>query len=172
MKATEDFYKAYANIKRTGATEFLKWLEGTDFFTAPASTKFHGSHANGLVEHSVKVFERLSKMVSQIYDIETIALCSLLHDVCKANFYTVAMRNAKNDSTGVWEKKPYYTVDDQFPYGHGEKSVYLINKHMILKEEEAMAIRWHMGGFDETTRGGGYYLNSALEKYPMILYLH
>ena len=77
---------------------------------------------------------------------ESFAICALLHDLCKANYYKVSTRNVKNDATGQWEKVPYYTVEDQFPYGHGEKSVFLIERFMRLKTEEAVAIRWHMGG--------------------------
>ena len=172
MTPTEEFYKAYASIERQGASEFLKWLERTDFFTAPASTRFHGNCQGGLVEHSVNVFERLNKMVNQIYSTETIAICSLLHDVCKANFYTIETRNVKDKKTQQWSSVPYYTVKDQFPYGHGEKSVYLISKYIALTDEEAIAIRHHMGGFDEAVKGGGYALNTAYEKYPLALMLH
>ena len=85
-------------------------------------------------------------------DIESFTIVSLLHDLCKAGFYKTELRNRKNDR-GEWEKVPVYTVDDQFPYGHGEKSVYLIERFMRLRTEEAMAIRWHMGGFDGVGQG-------------------
>lgn len=67
---------------------------------------------------------------------------------------------------------PFYTVEDQFPYGHGEKSVYLIERFMRLKTEEAVAIRWHMGGFDDAVRGGSFVISAAFEKYPLALLLH
>ena len=81
------------------------------------------------------------------------------------------MRNRKNDR-GEWEKVPFYAIDDQFPYGHGEKSVYLIERFVRLKTEEAVAIRWHMGGFDDAVKGGSYALTGAFEKYPLALKLH
>lgn len=165
MNPTDDFYKAYALIKRPGADNLLNWLEKSDFFTAPASTRFHGNFVGGLVVHSVNVYNRLA-----CDDEEKRAVCGLLHDLCKVGFYTIEMRNVKKN--GLWEKVPFYTVKDQFPYGHGEKSVYIINKFMKLTDEEAFAIRWHMGGFDDSVKGGSYCLNGAFEKYPLALQLN
>jgi len=102
---------------------------------------------------------------------ETRAIVALLHDVCKVNFYKVEMRNAKNEA-GQWEKVPYYAIDDQLPYGHGEKSVYIINGFLKLNRDEAMAINWHMGAFDDRVKGGSYALSGAFEKYPFALELH
>lgn len=149
----------------------------TDFFTAPASTRFHGNHEGGLAEHSLNVYHRLqteviTSSVDRHFNPDTVAICGLLHDVCKANFYKVSQRNVKNEETGRWEKQPFYQVEDQFPYGHGEKSVFLIERFMRLKVEEAMAIRWHMGGFDDAAKGGSYAISGALEMYPLTLLLH
>ena len=102
---------------------------------------------------------------------ETIAVCGLLHDICKANFYGVEMRNRKNDK-GQWEQYPFYIVNDQLPYGHGEKSVYIINGFMKLTREEAMAIRWHMGGFDESVKGGSHAMSDAFSQFPLAVLLH
>lgn len=164
MKAK--FIEIYQSlIKRDGADKLLKWLEESDFFTAPASTKYHGVYEGGLVEHSVNVFNRLGR------NDETGAIVSLLHDVCKANFYTISYRNAKNES-GEWERVPYFSIEEKFPYGHGEKSVFIISQFIKLTIEEAMAIRWHMGGFDEAVKGGSYALSGAWEKYPLGVLLH
>lgn len=160
------------NIKREGADKLLEYLEKSDFFTAPASTRFHLSIEGGLVQHSINVYERLIKMDLNNVSDETKAIVSLLHDVCKTNYYKVDYRNAKNETTGQWEKVPYYTVDDQLPYGHGEKSVYIINGFMKLTREEAITINFHMGGFDERVKGGSYSLGTAFEKYPLALYTH
>lgn len=103
---------------------------------------------------------------------ESIAICALLHDLCKANFYKVSTRNVKNEQTGKWEKAPFYQVEDQFPYGHGEKSVFLIERFIRLSTEEAVAIRWHMGGYDEAVKGGSYAQSAAFDKYPLALALH
>lgn len=172
----EKFLEIYRqNISRPGADKLLAWLETTDFFEAPASTRFHLSRPGGLVEHSIHVYERLKALVgdgdyldeylfgSKAAPGESIAICGLLHDICKANFYTVEMRNRKNEQ-GQWEKYPYYVVDDQLPYGHGEKSVYIISGFMKLTRPEAMAIRWHMGfsGGEDSRLVG-----QALQQYPL-----
>jgi hypothetical protein len=176
MSAKDEFLEAFSlSVKRPGADRLLAWLEKTDFFTAPASTRFHGDHEGGLVEHSVNVYHRLQteiKALPATPSDETVAVCGLLHDICKANFYKVSQRNVKNDETGKWEKQPFYQVEDQFSYGHGEKSVFLIERFMHLKVEEAVAIRWHMGGFDESVKGGSYAISGAFEKYPLALLLH
>ena len=179
MNYKEEFLKIYkTNIKRDGADRLLEYLEKTDFFTAPASTKFHSCHEGGLCEHSVKVFNRFLKKVKMEYgenfeekvSLESLAMISLLHDVCKADYYKIEMRNVKEN--GNWVQKPYYTVDDKLPYGHGEKSVYIINGFTRLTREEAMAINWHMGGFDNRVQGGSYALKDAFNAYPLALLFH
>ena len=177
----DKFIKAYTeNITRPGADKLLAWIESSDFFAAPASTRFHLSSPGGLLEHSLHVFERMKAICANEATItpgfnepsmETIAVCGLLHDICKANFYAVEMRNRKNDQ-GRWEQYPFYVVDDKPPYGHGEKSVYIISGFMRLSREEAMAIRWHMGFADNDFRGGGYSVGNAFEKFPLAVLLH
>ncbi len=175
MSIKEEFIQVYnENIKREGAAEFLDWLTNkSDFFTAPASTKYHCAFEGGLAFHSLNVYKLLKKKCEEYGDFapETIAICGLLHDICKANFYTISYRNAKNER-GQWEKVPYYSVDEKFPYGHGEKSVFITERYMRLKEDEAIAIRWHMGGFDETAKAGGFTISHAYEKYPLAVLLH
>lgn len=151
-----EFIEIYRNnIHREGSEKLLEYLmsDKSDFFTAPASTRFHGSHEGGLLEHSLNVYHcladylarpRAKEVYKMEYSAESVALCALLHDICKMNFYKVDYRNAKNDR-GEWEKVPYYTIDDRLPYGHGEKSVYIISGYMRLTREEAFAIRYHMG---------------------------
>ena len=177
----DKFIKAYTeNITRPGADKLLAWIESSDFFTAPASTRFHLSSPGGLLEHSLHVFERMKAICANEATItpgfnepsmETIAICGLLHDICKANFYAVEMRNRKNDQ-GRWEQYPFYVVDDKQPYGHGEKSVYIVSGFMRLSREEAMAIRWHMGFSDNDFKGGGYSVGNAFEKFPLAVLLH
>lgn len=168
------------NIKRDGAMELLEYLKKTNFFDAPASTRFHLSRPGGLVEHSIHVYERLKSLCEQeclanekfeMPTDETVAICGLLHDLCKVNFYGVEMRNKKNEQ-GVWEKVPFYVVDDQLPYGHGEKSVYIISGFMRLARDEAMAIRWHMGYSDTDFKGGGYSVGNAFDKFPLAVLAH
>lgn len=161
------------HIKREGAQQLLEWLKKTDFFTAPASTKYHCACRQGLVMHSLSVFETMVNSYFEEGDsMESFAICGLLHDVCKAQFYKESSRNVKNPETGRWEPQSYYAIDDQFPYGHGEKSVFLIERFLRLKPSEAVAIRWHMGGFDEAARGGSFAISHAYEKYPLAVKLH
>ena len=177
----DKFIKAYTeNITRPGADKLLAWIESSDFFAAPASTRFHLSSPGGLLEHSLHVFERMKAICANEATItpgfnepsmETIAVCGLLHDICKANFYAVEMRNRKNDQ-GRWEQYPFYVVDDKLPYGHGEKSDYIISGFMRLSREEAMAIRWHMGFSDNDFQGGGYSVGNAFDKFPLAVLLH
>ena len=175
MTNKEEFLQIYNEyVKRQGSQEFLDWLLKTDFFTAPASTKYHGACEGGLLLHSLNVYKTLrERYFEEGKDSEeSFAICALLHDLCKAQFYKVSTRNVKNDVTGQWEKVPYYTVEDAFPCGHGEKSVFLIERFMRLKTSEAMAIRWHMGGFDDSARGGSFAISLAYEKYPLAVKLH
>ncbi|MDO4173363.1 MAG: HD domain-containing protein [Eubacteriales bacterium] len=166
-----DQYKAH--ITRRGADRLLEWLISSDFFTAPASTRFHSAYEGGLVEHSLNVYKVFmhKHFVEGEDDPESVAIATLLHDICKAGFYEVSYRNRKNDA-GVWEKVPYYTINDRFPYGHGEKSVFLIERFMRLKNEEAVAIRWHMGGFDDTAKAGSFAIAHAFEQYPLAVKVH
>lgn len=170
----EEFIKLIRSVKREGIEELISFLEQTDFFTAPASTRFHGNFEGGLLEHSMKVYEILKHKVEHcILPIEisneSIILIALLHDVCKVNFYKIDYRNAKNEA-GQWEKVPYYTVEDTIPYGHGEKSVMMITEYIKLTPDEKYSIRWHMGYTEPkeayNTIGGAY------KKYPVALLTH
>ena len=176
MKNTyqEEFVRLLSeNVKRDGVQPLLTWLEGTDFYTAPASTRFHGACESGLVMHSLNVYHALTdRFWSESESLESYTLVSLLHDLCKANYYKAGFRNVKNDATGQWERVPSYNVQDAFPFGHGEKSVYLIERFIRLKPAEAMAVRWHMGGFDDAVRGGSYAISDAFNEYPLAVKLH
>lgn len=174
MGYREDFIEIYTrDIHRPGSEKLLDWLQTTDFFRAPASTRFHGACEQGLVMHSLNVHHALTHYFMEEDDsAESFAICALLHDLCKANFYKPGTRNVKNEATGQWEKVPTFTIEDAFPYGHGEKSVYLIERFMKLKNSEAVAIRWHMGGFDEAARGGSYAVSQAYDRYPLAVKLH
>ena len=175
MSAKEEFIEIYrGNIRREGSEALLDYLENkSDFFTAPASARYHGAYPGGLCEHSLNVYHCLADYlarprVQELYGVEvpqeSIAVAALLHDLCKIDFYTQSFRNVKNDQTGQWEKKPFYTIDEKLPYGHGEKSVYIISGFMRLTRPEAMAIRWHMGfsGTEDPRTVG-----QALSQYPL-----
>lgn len=183
MGEKKDFIKEFteiytSKINREGADKLLDWLLKSDFTTCPASTKFHSNHEGGLIEHSVKAYKRFIRNLVKDYgenwqdhiSEESAAIIGLLHDICKVGYYKQEMRNVKED--GIWVQKPYYTVDDKLPYGHGEKSVYIISGFMKLTREEAMAINWHMGGFDARVQGGSYSISGAFYEFPVALIFH
>ncbi|MEG0019966.1 MAG: hydrolase [Oscillospiraceae bacterium] len=160
-------------VVRQGKDKLLEWLCKTDFFTAPASTRFHGACESGLVMHSLNVYKVLKERTQGgEYSDETVALVALCHDFCKINMYREGTRNVKNEQTGQWEKVKTYNIEDVFPYGHGEKSVFLIERFMRLSTEEAMAIRWHMGGFDDSAKAGSFAIGEAFKRYPLAVMAH
>ena len=163
------------NITRDGIDDLWAWLETTDFYECPASSRFHLAEAGGLCLHSINVYHRLLKLMTDEFgeeniNKETIAIVGLFHDLCKCCYYKVEMRNVKEN--GEWVQKPYYAVDDPLPYGHGEKSVYILNGYLRLTREEALAINWHMGGFDSRVMGGDMSLANAYYKYPLCTLAH
>jgi len=177
MNNIERFKELINSINRPGVDKLMNFIEKSDFFTAPASTKYHLSCEGGLLQHSLNVYDMLKAKSEQepftskfakITD-ENIIVVALLHDLCKTYFYKVSTRNAKNEQTGQWEKVPYYSIDDKVPYGHGEKSVMMIEKYIPLTNEERYSIRWHMG-FSEPKEHYSM-LSAALKKYPLLLAL-
>ena len=167
----------YDNVEREGSEALLDYLEKTDFFTAPASGKRHSNFEGGLCLHSVNVYKRFVRVLKEEYgdkwtDVvspESVAIIALLHDICKVNTYSVDMRNVKVD--GQWVQKPYYKYSDPLPYGHGEKSVYMISGFMKLTRDEAMAINWHMGAFDSRTANSSI-LPEVFHRYPVAFLFH
>ena len=157
-------------VSRDGIDRLIEFLEKTDFFTAPASTKFHSNYEGGLADHSLNVYKELKELTNGQWPDETIIIVGLLHDICKVNNYKVEMRNKKNPDTGVWYQEPYYTTDDMMPLGHGEKSVMLISEFIRLTREELYSIRWHMGGYEPKENYS--YISSAYYKYPLAVYTH
>ncbi len=167
----EKFLELCKLIKREGIENLLKWLEKSDFYTAPASTKYHEAYEGGLVEHSVKVYEelvRLNEVYKLPYSEETLAIVSLFHDVCKVGSYIVSTRNVKDEKTGTWHKEPFYQFEENFCFGgHGSKSVYQIQYFMKLTPEEATAINCHMGA-----NGNDYSVYDAFRMFPLAFLLH
>ncbi len=173
MSCKEEFIEIYRScITRPGADALLDYLTNKcDFFTAPASARYHGAHEGGLCEHSLNVYyclkeylarERVQELYGLNYSDETVAVVALLHDVCKIGCYKIELRNKKID--GKWEQVPTYQFSDPMPYGHGEKSVYVVNGFLRLTREEAFAIRYHMGfSGNEDARQVG----NAFQMYPL-----
>lgn len=176
MTNRERFIDIYTkNITRDGADKLLDWLSNADFFTAPASTRFHGAEEGGLLAHSLGVYDCLVSLLEkrgerEKYSEETIAVAALLHDVCKVNFYRVGHRNVKEN--GVWVQKEVYEIDEKFPCGHGEKSVIILQNFIRLETDEIFAIRAHMGGFDVSVKGGDYTISRIFERCPLAVLLH
>ena len=160
------------HIKREGIAELMDWLETTDFFSAPASSRYHGAYEGGLLEHSVAVYQRLVSLVN-FYGLEipmeTVAIASLFHDLCKVNMYKVEMRWRK-DPKDKGEQYPTWKRDEDFKFGgHGSKSLYLVLNFMKLTPDEAVAINCHMGQWDATTYSD---VSSAYEACPLAWVLH
>lgn len=172
MTDKERFIQIYqTHIKRTGSEKLLEFLlsHHSDFFEAPASSRFHGNFDGGLVAHSLNVYDCLKSYLLRAkeqyhfeYSEESIAIVALLHDLCKINCYKKGTRNVKKD--GQWIQVPTYDYDDHLPYGHGEKSVYMISGYLRLTREEAFAIRYHMGfSGNEDMRN----VSKAFEMFPL-----
>ncbi len=155
MSGKEEFIQIFEScITREGSQALLDYLMNkSDFFTAPASARYHSAYPGGLCEHSLNVYyclkdylerERVMDLYGLSYSEESIAIAALLHDVCKIGCYQPGTRNVKG-ADGKWQAVPTFYYEDPLPYGHGEKSVYILSGFMRLSREEAMAIRWHMG---------------------------
>lgn len=159
-----------ANVTREGIDALMQWLDTTDFYSAPSSSRYHGAEPGGLCEHSLSVYRRL-KFKQEDESNETIALVALFHDLCKVNFYKNSFRNVKNELTGKWEKCPYYEINDSLPLGHGEKSALLLSRYIKLSDEELLAIRWHMSGFYSSNTGEQSAISLALSMSRLVLKL-
>lgn len=182
-------------VVREGIDRLMDFIRKSDFYTAPSSTRFHGSHEGGLLEHSLNVYDCLAdkaetnlwgKYLEEI-GTESMIIIALLHDICKTYFYSMELKNqktydeekvvnaerwqVKHDNNGdfIWETVPAYIVDDKIPYGHGEKSVMMVEEYIKLKPVERYAIRWHMGPY--SGQQDWNTLRAAMEKYPLVLAL-
>ena len=163
----EEFIELLKSINREGMDKLISWITKTSFFTDPASANHHSACEGGLLIHSLNVYKRLKELVG---DSESVKIIGLLHDVCKIGSYEVSYRNVK-DENGVWNQVPFYKhKKENFAFGHGEKSVYMISTFIKLKKEEALAIRWHMGAFEPKETYG--YLGEAVSECPLIIYTH
>lgn len=186
------FEAEMSKVQRPGVERLMDYIRKSDFYTAPASTKYHLSCEGGLLQHSLNVLDALRSILTLAMDCtettepchyeyraagktvatipqDSVIITALLHDICKTYFYTTSWRNAKNEQTGKWEKVPFYTIDDKMPLGHGSKSAMIIKQYMELTTPEMYAIWWHMGDTDgQDIRQFG----QAIEKYPIILAMH
>jgi len=190
MAERDEFCNLLTSTGREGMPDLLQYLvEKTDFFIAPSSAKYHDARDGGLLHHSLKVYHNLVTL-SKTFECETsqdssLIIIGLLHDLCKANFYKLTKKALpRKDDKGelvldtygkkIWDDTLVYDIEDQFPLGHGEKSVILIQRYIQLTDEEIMAIRWHMGAYDDVKQsyGGNIALTNASEKYPITVLTH
>lgn len=185
----QQFEALLRSITRSGIDKLLDYIRKSDFYKAPASTKYHLSTEGGLLLHSLNVLAALQTVLTRSetdpdvweYRVagqvvatttwESMRVMALLHDICKTFFYTTSTRNVKNEQTGKWEKQPFYTINDRMPLGHGDKSVMIIKQYIDLTTEEMYAIWWHMG-FTDAPPNTVTTLHQAIEKYPIIWALH
>lgn len=191
------FEELMGQVNREGRDALMDYIRSkSDFYTAPASTRFHLSTEGGLLQHSLNVYDCLQRKkenatwrgILEAARSDALIICPLLHDLCKTHFYKVDYKNQKtydpkkvaaaerwqvkkdNGGSFIWEQVPVYVVDDKVPYGHGEKSVMMIEQFMRLTGPERFAIRWHMG-FSEPSQLH-LQLGQAMERCPLILALH
>ena len=174
-------------IHREGIEKLMDYLETTDFYTAPSSGSYHLNEDGGLCKHSLNVFETAVKVYDNVVapqirsgnspfteeiSKESIAIATLFHDLCKTKFYKKTER-WKKDEKNHWVTYPGYEIVDEFPFGHGEKSCIIINWFLHLKQDELLAIRWHMGMFEMTEQGSGTRCayRAAMEKSPLVILL-
>lgn len=183
------FEREMEEINRPGVDKLMDYIRKSDFYTAPASTKYHLSCEGGLLQHSLNVLDALRGLLAYnptggklIYEYqvagkvaatipaESVTIAALLHDICKTHFYGVSTRNVKNEQTGKWEKQPYYTIDDKMPLGHGPKSAMIIKQYIELTTPEMYAIWHHMGMTGD--RNNDNAVGASFEKYPLAIALH
>lgn len=173
------YIELWQSVKREGVPELLAWLETTDFYIAPCSTKYHLSREGGLLEHSLNVYDCLCKSLlfrdeeAQKINHESMVITALAHDYCKINYYTTELKWRK-DQKNQWEQYEAYVVKDTFPYGHAEKSALFVNRFIKLKTSEFMAIRWHMGGFTSGIQDFNVSraMSEAYRAHPLAVFLH
>ena len=171
-------------IQREGLDGLLAYLEQSDFYTAPSSKGYHLNEDGGLCQHSINVFRTLMTLYDHIVQpaivggksaftdeisTESLAISALFHDLCKVNIYHKAER-WKKDEQGRWVSYPGYEIKDNFPFGHGEKSCIILGWFMKLRQDELLAIRWHMGMFEVTEVGSSTRIayREAMGRSPLV----
>lgn len=168
--------EAFGGERKESLKKVAELMKERDFFTAPASTWFHGNYPGGLYDHSNHVFNRLWTMIAlepNGYTVANSLVVGLFHDLCKMDFYKPTKKSVKNKETGAWEEQDVYTIEDQFPMGHGIKSLYLLQEYGIqLTRDEALAIRWHMGAYDVASRGPQEIVDAWMKSSPLVLFTH
>lgn len=143
----------YSNNRLDCSSEYsrmIDWLRTTDFYTAPASTRYHESFPGGLLVHTLTVYNNMIDLIKipafKDVSVAEATVCVLVHDWCKIGYYEAYQKNVKDEATGKWEKETAYRTNQTgIPLGHGVSSMYLATRTMRLTPEQALAIRHHMG---------------------------
>ena len=172
MDNKERFISLCKSTQREGIDDLLHWLETTDFYVAPASRNYHGAYVGGLLEHSLNVYDELKRLLNAYPEVEvpedSVVITSLLHDLCKVDFYGIEKRNRKNEETGMWEKYDAFTIKEKFCFGgHGSKSVFLAQHFIQLTPDEGVAINCHMASWD-----GNKDVGTAFERCHLAWLVH
>lgn len=181
----KEFIRLLKSTLRPGINELCEWLEKqSDFFTAPSSSRFHGSYKGGLCQHSLNVYYAATKLKANMSDLalpeknldgieeNSVIVAALLHDLCKANFYRENVKVYKDDASGAWKHYIGYDIVDQLPLGHGEKSAIIAQQFIRMSAAELCAIRWHMGCGDPGAFVSPYEkpaLNTAMDNVPLLI---
>ena len=166
-------YKAHLYAtEREGVDELIKWMEKTDAPTAPASTKYHLCVKGGLIKHSLNTLNfarEINELLGTKIPEESLVLATLLHDLCKVNYYVEGEEWDKEhkDKTGQWRKMACWKIEDKLPLGHGEKSVIIANRYITLTGPEMLAIRWHMLKWDVSVEAQRT-MGIATDKDPLV----
>lgn len=177
LENREKFMELMRKTERAGVEDMLKWLDTTDFYSAPASTRYHGSYPGGLVQHTLNVAYELKQLVD-FYEVEipkdSILICALGHDFCKINTYRETIVNVPPQRTksGKWEQQQGYKKDEYLKLGHGAKSLSTLQDFITLKDYEKEAIYWHMGAFDLGQYNNINDLSKTFEENPLAFLLH
>ena len=177
LENREKFMELMRKTERAGVEDMLKWLDTTDFYSAPASTKYHGSYPGGLVQHTLNVAYEL-KQLADFYEVkipkDSILICALGHDFCKINTYKETIVNVPPQRTksGKWEQQQGYKKDEYLKLGHGAKSLSTLQDFITLKDYEKEAIYWHMGAFDLGQYNNINDLSKTFEENPLAFLLH
>lgn len=178
MSNREQFIKIMEQVERPGVDKLLAWLEGTDFYSAPASTRFHGSYSGGLVYHTLNVVYELRELV-KFYEVEgipkeSIIIVALAHDFCKINTYEETMVNVppQRSETGKWEQQLGYKKNEPLKLGHGAKSLSILQDFITLEDYEKEAIFWHMGAYDTSVLASIHDLYDVFEENKLAFLLH
>lgn len=178
MSNKEQFIKIMEQVERPGVDKLLDWLEGTDFYSAPASTRFHGSYPGGLVYHTLNVVYELRELV-KFYEVEgipkeSIIIVALAHDFCKINTYEETMVNVppQRSKTAKWEQQLGYKKNEPLKLGHGAKSLSILQDFITLEDYEKEAIFWHMGAYDTGILSSTHDLYDVFEENKLAFLLH